>query len=193
MADLLGWAATAVMTLAALMVAANAGARITGWGFVLFTASSLAWTAVAVLTGVTSLAIANGLMIAINAFGVWRWLGRQARIEAGSALAEERSRAAPVPTLVSAAGLIGTELRDCAGASCGTLADLMLRGDRQQLAYAVISVETGAAAAVSLRALAPVELDLGSGEPRCLISADRLELREALDESAWPLAVPRGG
>ena len=32
MADMLGWLATTLMTLAAVMVASNAGTRIIGWG-----------------------------------------------------------------------------------------------------------------------------------------------------------------
>ncbi|MEM7689897.1 MAG: hypothetical protein AAF291_12820 [Pseudomonadota bacterium] len=60
--------------IAAIMVAANAGARITGAGFVVFTISSLVWIMASILSGNSPLAVQNVVLLGINLFGVYRYL-----------------------------------------------------------------------------------------------------------------------
>lgn len=65
------------------MVAANLNARITVWGFAIFTVASIAWIADGVLEGKTSLGVQNVVLLLINVLGVWRWLPRAGK-EAGA-------------------------------------------------------------------------------------------------------------
>ena len=49
--ELAEWVAHAATMVAAMMTAANVGARVTGWGFVVFTISSIAWSFIGKATG----------------------------------------------------------------------------------------------------------------------------------------------
>jgi Flp pilus assembly protein TadB len=91
------WAALAEIvapvatTIAAIMVAANLGSRITGFGFIVFSVGSIAWMAVGVALGQQGLIWQNVALLGINLFGVWRWLGLRARYDKGAAAATESS------------------------------------------------------------------------------------------------------
>ena len=80
MADIIQWVATAATILAALTTASNLGARITGIGFIIFLAGSLAWIATAVATNQSALLWTNIVLTLLNIFGIWRWLGRPSRV-----------------------------------------------------------------------------------------------------------------
>jgi hypothetical protein len=95
MEDAAGWVALVATCTAALMTASNLGARVTGWGFVVFTVGSLAWTTVAVVSGQTQLLWSNIFLTLVNFLGIWRWLGRQARVQDTAAAAIERSAREP--------------------------------------------------------------------------------------------------
>ena len=66
------WTATGAGILGALLVASNVS--ISGWGFVLFLVSSLAWTGIGLQMREPSLAALNVTFTAINVLGVVRWL-----------------------------------------------------------------------------------------------------------------------
>jgi len=61
------------------MTASNLGARVTGWGFVVFTVGAAAWIVVGIATNQTQLLWGNIFPGFVNLFGIWRWLGRRAR------------------------------------------------------------------------------------------------------------------
>ncbi len=92
METVFNWAAPIATTIAAVMVAANAGARITGYGFIVFCVGSIAWMGVGWLTGQANLLVQNGILLAINILGIWRWLGIRARCEKGAEIATEETR-----------------------------------------------------------------------------------------------------
>ena len=73
----LKWYAAISGTIAALMVAADYGRKTTGWGFVLFVASSIGWIAGALLSKDGALGMQNVVLFAINIFGVYRYLIRK--------------------------------------------------------------------------------------------------------------------
>ncbi len=73
----LKWFASGSGVIAALMVSLDSGRRVTGWGFVLFVASSIAWMAGATLTSDWALGSQNIALFAINIFGVYRYLIRK--------------------------------------------------------------------------------------------------------------------
>jgi hypothetical protein len=85
--------------LAALIVASNLGARITGIGFIVFTVGSVSWTILGLTTEQPNLLWQNVVLTGLNLFGVWRWLGWQARIEEGGDAAARESRSEPGETL----------------------------------------------------------------------------------------------
>lgn len=73
----LKWFATGTGIIAALMVSLDSGRRVTGWGFVIFVASAIAWIAGAVLSQDWALTAQNGVLLGINLFGVYRYLIRK--------------------------------------------------------------------------------------------------------------------
>jgi hypothetical protein len=83
MADTIQWIATCTGIIAAITVAGNFGAKITGWGFLIFVVSSVGWVAFAVMKGETPLAIQNIVLFAVNLFGIWRyWIVKAKKAEA---------------------------------------------------------------------------------------------------------------
>ncbi len=70
----LEWIAAIGTMIAAGLVAADLGRKVTGWGFVLFCAVAITWI-VAGLTGdALPIAAMNGVLLLINAYGVWQYL-----------------------------------------------------------------------------------------------------------------------
>jgi hypothetical protein len=133
------WVAPIATTIAALMTASNLGSRITGYGFVVFTIGSLAWLALGVMTGQPNLLWQNVILTATNLFGIWRWLGRQTRIEEGGAAAQERSEAMASETLFPASLLTKAKLVGAGGAELGASVDAMLGCHSGRPSYLVIA------------------------------------------------------
>src|SRR3954468_3755271 len=98
-----GRIAPAATMFAAMMTAANLGARVTGWGFVVFTIGALGWIITALATGQQNLLVANGFLLVVDVIGIWRWLGRQARYADGAQLAEKDSLEQGSPDLFAVA------------------------------------------------------------------------------------------
>jgi len=71
------WAATISGIVAAFMVSLDSGRRVTGWGFVIFVASSIAWITASVMAGDGALGTQNAVLFGINIFGVYRYLIRK--------------------------------------------------------------------------------------------------------------------
>ena len=138
MADIAGWIAPIATMIAAMITAANLGARITGWGFVVFLAGSIAWSIVAVLSHQQNLLWSNLFLTAVNVVGIWRWLGRQARLEDGASIASARSTIAQAPTLFSAAMLQDNTLTGTDGATIGRIAGAMVECGSGRLAYVIV-------------------------------------------------------
>jgi hypothetical protein len=77
LAEALKWYAAVRGTIAALMVALDSGRRVSGWGMVIFVTSSIAWISGALLTKDQPLGAQNVALLAINGFGVYRYLIRR--------------------------------------------------------------------------------------------------------------------
>lgn len=75
--DILKWFASISGICAAFMVSLDSGRRVTGWGFALFVASSIAWIAGALMTREAPLWTQNLVLFGINVFGVYRYLIRK--------------------------------------------------------------------------------------------------------------------
>lgn len=80
--EILKWFASISGVIAALMVAGDFGRRVTGWGFVIFTGSSVAWIVSGLMDAEGALATQNVVLFAINVFGVWRYLVLKKPVEA---------------------------------------------------------------------------------------------------------------
>jgi nicotinamide riboside transporter PnuC len=70
----LEWIAAVGTMLAAALVAADWGRKVTGWGFVLFCAVALMWVASGLTTHALPIAAMNAILLLINAWGVWQYL-----------------------------------------------------------------------------------------------------------------------
>ena len=89
----LEWIGAIGAIVAAALIAGDFGRRITGWGFVLFCAVSVAW----VVSGLTAkdgmpIAVQNAILLLINAYGVWQFLlspKKKREIERAEELADE--------------------------------------------------------------------------------------------------------
>ena len=139
MESIANWVAPVATTVAALMTASNLGSRITGYGFIVFTVGSLAWLALGIATGQTNLLWQNVILTALNLFGIWRWLGRQARFEDGGEAAQANSRATPGEALFPAALLGRAKLVTADGDEVGAAVDAMIGCRSGQIAYLVAS------------------------------------------------------
>lgn len=70
----LEWIAALGTMLAAGLIAADLGRKVTGWGFVLFCAVSVTWIVSGLTSGAMPIAAMNAILLAINAWGVWQYL-----------------------------------------------------------------------------------------------------------------------
>ena len=189
-ADLAGWIALAATCIAALMTAANLGARITGFGFIVFTVGSISWIVVAVSEGDSpQLLYSNAFLTLVNLLGIWRWLGRQVRYEEGGHGATERSARAPVPTLYAIGSLSGAKLTGRDGVALGSVVEGMMRCDGAALAYVVVSEGGVGGVGERLHAIDPKELRFSEHGVACDLGADELAARPVLEPGAWPEAI----
>ena len=120
------WVAPVATTIAALMTASNLGSRITGYGFIVFTVGSLAWLTLGITTGQANLLWQNVILTALNLFGIWRWLGRQAKIEDGGSTAQAESKDMASETLFPASMFAKAKVVGAGGAELGASVEAML-------------------------------------------------------------------
>jgi hypothetical protein len=78
--DVLKWTASGSGMIAAFMLSLDLGRRLTGWGFVLFCGSAVCWISGAALTRDWALGTQNVVLLAIDVFGVYRYLIRKGRV-----------------------------------------------------------------------------------------------------------------
>lgn len=182
MADIFSWAATALTIAAALMTAANLGTRITGWGFVVFTVGAVCWIAVGALTSQPALLWTNGVLLFVDLFGVWRWLGRQAKVEEGAHAAARASEEMPGETLFSVS-VLGHAPMFADGKQVGHSVDAMAGCGSGKISYVVVSQGGVAGVGETLRRLPWSEAKV-SGD-RLVTDAD-LDRLEQLARDQWP-------
>ena len=91
----LEWIAAAGTIIAAALIAADLGRRITGYGFVLFCAVAITWVVIGLTGDAMPIAAMNVILLAINAWGVWQYLlnpKNKAKLEKLEELQEEAER-----------------------------------------------------------------------------------------------------
>lgn len=72
----LEWLAAVGTMIAAALIAADLGRKVTGWGFVLFVVVAISWVVASMTSDPPAypLAVMNGILLCINAWGVWQFL-----------------------------------------------------------------------------------------------------------------------
>ena len=181
-----GWVAPVATTIAALMTASNLGSRITGYGFILFTAGSIAWLTLGIATGQSNLLWQNIVLTALNLFGTWRWLGRQATIEDGGMAAREQSAALDSETLFPASLLTKAKLVGAGGAALGSSVEAMLGSRSGRPHYLVIAEGGVAGVGESLRRVEWSEVEVADDGLVTALSPARCARGEKLDKDQGP-------
>jgi hypothetical protein len=140
MADFAGWVALVATCVAALMTASNLGARVTGWGFVIFTIGAAAWIVVGLATDQTQLLYSNIFLGLVDIFGIWRWLGRRARISDTAQAEVARSRQQAGETLFSVATLDGLPVKAADGEVVAYAVDALAACRGGRIDYLIVRV-----------------------------------------------------
>jgi hypothetical protein len=185
MDNLASWIATAATIIAACMTASNLGARITGYGFAVFTVGSIAWFTVGILTGQPALVWTNVAMTFLNLFGVWRWLGRQAKVEEGAEAAAQASEAHEGENLFPASLLSRAKVR-CGNSHVGTCVDAMAGCGSGRLSYLVVSEGGVAGVGETLRRLPWSDAHVEGDEVVVRFGAERFGDLETVKRDEWP-------
>lgn len=181
----LSWVATAATILAATMTASNLGSRITGYGFIVFTVGSLAWLGVAATTGQPALLWTNVVLTVLNLFGIWRWLGRQAKVEEGARAAAEASVDTPGESLFPVSLLTRAKLRSRAD-DLGTCVDAMAGCDSGRIAYVAVSEGGIAGAGETLRRVPWTHLRADGESVVTTLDQQQFRALEPLPKDQWP-------
>lgn len=186
MENLAIWVAPIATTIAALMTASNLGARITGYGFIVFTLGSIAWATLGIATGQANLLWQNVILTGLNLFGVWRWLGRQAKIEEGGESAAEASETTPGEDLFPVSMLAKARVLGKSGAELGISVDAMARGRSGQIVYLVVGHGGVAGLGESLRRIDWHHVSVDGDEVRARLGAREFARLEPLPKDDWP-------
>jgi hypothetical protein len=186
MEQLASYIAPVATTIAALIVASNLGSRITGAGFIVFTIGSVAWALLGVATDQPNLVWQNVILTALNLFGVWRWLGRQRRIEEGGETAAEASKARAGENLFPVSILAKAPIMSADGEQLGKSVDAMAGCCSGRLAYVVVSEGGVAGVGETLRRLPWIGCSVEDEKVITGLGQSRFCELETLEPDHWP-------
>lgn len=167
------------------MTASNLGSRITGYGFAVFLLGSLSWLAVGLLSDQPALVWTNIVLTFLNIFGVWRWLGRQTKVEEGARSATEASESTPGEALFPVS-LLSRSSVEANGQTVGTCLDAMAGSRSGRLSYIVVSHGGVAGVGETLRRLPWSAAYVADGKVRANVQAAQFERLEELPRDEWP-------
>lgn len=173
-------------TIAALIVASNLGARITGFGFAIFTVGSVSWAILGFTTGQPNLLWQNVVLTALNIFGIWRWLGWQARIAEGGVSAAEDSRQEPGEALFPVSLLMKCKVVSADGSALGHSVDAMAGCTSGRITYLVVAEGGVAGVGQTLRRLPWNPATVGEDCVEVAIERSVFCSLEALEPDHWP-------
>lgn len=185
MENLSGWIAPIATMIAAMLTAANLGARVTGWGFVIFTIGSVCWSIVGFSTGQTNLLATNGFLTLVNLVGMWRWLGRQRAYEDGGKSAIIASRRSAAPTLFTATGLAGMPVEDVHGVGIGKAIEGLIECATGKMSYVVVAAGVGGIGE-GLRAVPVHRVHFEPERLRIGMDENAFLAERVLESGAWP-------
>jgi hypothetical protein len=185
MVETISWVATVGTIVAALMTASNLGSRVTGYGFAVFTAGALCWLIVGAATHQPALMWTNVILLVVDVFGVWRWLGRQARVEEGARAASEASERTPGEALFPVS-LLGRAAVQCGREEVGHCVDAMAGCRSGRLDYLVVSEGGVAGVGERLRRLPWTDAHVDGETVVAHFAADRFNRLDQLPRDEWP-------
>ena len=185
MSDIISWVATVATIIAASMTAANLGSRITGYGFVVFTFGALCWIAVGALTHQPAILWTNVVLTILDLFGIWRWLGREAKVEEGGRAAAQASERTPGETLFPVSILSNAQVKS-RGTDLGRCVDAMAGGASGQINYVVVSEGGVAGVGETLRRVPWSAAKVDGDAVMVEMSHDRFRQLEVLARDEWP-------
>lgn len=185
MAEPISWIATIATIIAASMTASNLGSRITGYGFAVFPIGSLSWLSVGMLTNQPALTWTNAVLTMLNIFGVWRWLGRQTKVEEGAHAASEASERTPGEALFPVS-LLSHASVEVAGKPVGTCLDAMAGCQTGKLSYVVVSEGGVAGIGETLRRLRWADAHFDEDTLIADMKTDEFNRLEQLQRDQWP-------
>ena len=182
MADTISWVATIATIIAASLTAANLGSRITGYGFCVFLVGSLCWIANGFMSAQPALTWTNIVLTVLNIFGIWRWLGRQAKVEEGANAASKASEITPGEALFPIS-LLSNAPVVTGGKEQGHCIDAMAGGSSGRLRYVVVSEGGVAGVGETLRRLPWAEAQIDDDKVVSNVPFDTLD---QLPRDQWP-------
>ena len=186
MESIVTWVAPVATTIAALMTATNLCSRITGYGFVIFTIGSLAWFTLGITTGQANLLWQSIILTGLNLFGIWRWLGRQAKIEDGGTTAQADSLASTSETLFPASLLTKAKLIGADGTQFGSSVEAMLGSRSGRPAYLVIAEGGVGGVGETLRRVEWNDASVECDRLRTSLTPAAFALADELTKDQWP-------
>jgi hypothetical protein len=184
------WVAPAATIVAAMMVAANLGTRVTGWGFVVYTIGAIAWCTQGFVTHQYNLLWANGFLLVVDVAGIYRWLFQRARLDEGAEQAVERSFEGQAPALFPLSRLSDAALCGPDGARVAHILDAMAESASGRISY--LMLREGGAAGLGERFHALAWDRIAVEEERFTTSLDAAAVRALaeVDPRDWPAAAP---
>ncbi|GAA4017065.1 PRC-barrel domain-containing protein [Sphingomonas swuensis] len=186
MDQIASWVATAATIIAACFTASNLGSRVTGIGFIIFTLGSIAWFTTGYLTDQPALMWTNVVMTGLNLFGVYRWLGRQAKLEEGASKAAEASAAQPGEDLFPASALTASKLLGRDGEPLGSTVDAMLSCHGGTLRYLVVAQGGVAGVGETFRRVDWHYAGVQDGSVKTDMTSADFEALPELQKDNWP-------
>lgn len=186
--DLASWIAPAATMIAAMMTAANLGARVTGLGFAVFTLGSIAWSIIGFSSGQANLLATNGFLTLVNLIGVWRWLGMQRAYEDGGKSAAQASQRSLYPTLFTATSVAGMPVVDAEGETIGKAVEALVTCKSGSVSYVVVASGGWAGVDEELRAVDWADMNFASDRLTLLCPRTWFESLAPLVEGEWPAA-----
>ena len=179
------WVATIATILAACMTASNLGSRITGYGFAIFTIGSIAWFTLGLITDQPALIWTNVVMTGLNIFGIWRWLGRQAKVEDGAHAAAEASQATPGEALFPVSMLTRSPVMG-SDRNLGTCVDAMASCASGRVSYVVVAEGGVAGVGETLRRIPWTNAHFAKDKLVLEMNASQFGQQEVVQRDRWP-------
>ena len=186
MESILNWVAPVATIIAALMTASNLGAKITGAGFIVFTIGSLCWLTLGFIGDNPSLLWMNAVLTGLNLFGIWRWLGRQAKFEEGAGHAAEASEQKSSETLFPLSLTSHAKMIGAGGDEFGQCVDAMAGCGSGRIAYLVVAEGGVGGVGERLRRIDWRDVTVKGDVARTDLDRARFEQLEILEKDAWP-------
>ncbi|MFV3130916.1 PRC-barrel domain containing protein [Niveispirillum sp. KHB5.9] len=187
METIAGVTASIATMVAAAMTAANLGARVTGWGFVVFLLGSVCWSIVGLVSDQADLLATNAFLAVVNLVGVWRWLGRQRTYEEGGRSAERASRRSAAPTLFTGTGIAGLKVRDDRGILLGKAVEALLECASGRVSYVVVATSDVGGLNEQLRAVSRDRVVFGCECLAVRMSEAEFTRLATLEPGEWPV------